>query len=295
MKTGKRIGYLGLCLLAFLASIGVQVVATFLVMLPVTFIAGFKAGTQGITDVDTIMQISNEAVAAAMPAMVLVAHIGIVLTFALWYRFGCGKPSLKNVNFKETFVPKKLISMVLIGVGMCFFTNFALILVYPFIPESVVEAYETLMENAQMGESTLAILAAVCLAPIGEELACRGVIFYYAKKAVSGMKHPTEAFWIANGVQAFFFGLMHMNLLQGTYAFILGMVLGYMAHHFKSILPAMLGHFLFNAVSSFAMDPISSVLPESNTVYGVIVAVCVVVIAGGFYLGGATKEKAVVS
>ncbi|MBQ7774780.1 MAG: CPBP family intramembrane metalloprotease [Lachnospiraceae bacterium] len=295
MKAGKRIGYLGLSLLALVSAIGVQLVASIVVMLPVTFVAGFQAGMQGIEDMEVITQMSNDAVAAAMPLMVLVAHIGMVLTFALWYRFGCGRPSLKNVDLKQVFAPKKLAAMVLIAVGLCIFTNFALVLVYPIIPESVVETYETMMENVQMGESPLAIFAAVCLAPIGEELACRGVIFYYAKKAVSGMKHPTAAFWIANCVQAFLFGVMHGNLLQGTYAFILGLVLGYMAHHFKSILPAMLGHFLFNGVSSFAMEPISSALPESNVVYGVIVAVCAVVIAGGFYLGGATKEKPIVA
>lgn len=293
MKTGKRIGYFGLSFLAFLGAIVVQVAAQLVVMLPSSIKAGFEAGKQGIKDIETINQMTMDAIQGVMPLAVLAAHVAMLLTFALWYYFGCGKPSLKNVNLKKVFAPKNLAAMLLISVGLCYFTNFGLSLIYPIIPESITEAYESLMESAQMGESPLAIIAAVCVAPIGEELIFRGVSFYYAKKAVTGMSKERLGFWIANCVQAFLFGVLHMNLLQGTYAFVLGLVLGYLADRYKSILPAMLGHFVFNSVSSFTMGPITNILPESNAVYAVVVVVCLVVMIAGFYLSTSKRAEAV--
>ena len=294
MKTGKRFGYLGLSLLAFIAAIAVQLVAQIIVILPSSIMVGFQVGMQGITDVETINQMTLEATEKVVPVALLVSHLAMLLTFALWYKFGCGKPSLKKLDAKKVFSPKHLAAFLLIGVGMCYFTNFALGLIYPIIPESIVEAYETMMENAQMGESAIAIFAAVFIAPIGEELIFRGVVFYYAKKAVTGMSNKTVAFWIANCVQALFFGVMHMNVLQGTYAFMLGLVLGYLAYRFQSVLPAILGHFLFNSVSTFTTEAVTSLLPESNTVYAIIAGISLVITIAGLLMTKPAKEQLVV-
>jgi membrane protease YdiL (CAAX protease family) len=53
-------------------------------------------------------------------------------------------------------------------------------------------------------------------------------------------------FWVANFMQAFLFGVFHMNPLQGCYAFTLGLVLGYVCERGGSIYYAILFHFLFN-------------------------------------------------
>jgi hypothetical protein len=76
------------------------------------------------------------------------------------------------------------------------------------------------------------------LAPIGEELMFRGVTMRQARKAVP--------FWAANLLQAFLFGVFHLNWIQGIYAFALGLVLGVVCEKGGSIYYSLLFHILFN-------------------------------------------------
>ncbi len=273
MKTGTRISYLALVLVAFIMSIVVQVIAAIVVVIP----AGILVGLQ-----------------KAMSITIVATHLLLLVTFGLWYYFGCGspqRPSLKNVKFKEIFTLGNILVMVMVAGGMCFFTNFAMPIASMVIPETVMEAYEELMESAGFGESILPTIAAVLIAPFGEEFIFRGVTFYYAKKAVSDLPDRRKAFWIANCIQALGFGVFHMNLVQGSYAFIMGLALGYLAHRFRSILPAMLGHMIINGLSSFAWEPVANLLPESYVVYGICAVICLAIVFAGLYLGGPAEKN----
>lgn len=287
---GKKIGYFSLGVAVFLAALVLTVIVQTVVAFPATFKVGLEAGMQGITDRETITEMSMEALQDVLPYCVLASHISYILVFSLWYHFGCGRPSLKKVNYKSIFAPKLLVGTVLIGVGMCYFMNFALELVFPYIPENIMNSYLEMMEQAQMGTNIVSIIAAVFLAPIGEELIFRGVLFHYCKKAVEDMSNRTAAFWIANIVQAFFFGCLHMNLVQGTYAFLLGLVIGYVGNRFKSVLPCVLVHFLFNGVSTLTGDAVTEILSESVAVLAILTVVTLVVVAVGMVM---IKEKRV--
>lgn len=291
MKTGVRISYLALALVAFIAGIVVQVIAALLMIIPTAIMVGMQAARQGITSQAKIMQMYAEAVNGNMSITIVITHLLLLLTFGLWYRFGCNRPTLKNVNFKEVFTPKNLLVMVLVAAGMCFFTNFAMPVATLVVPENVMAEYEALMESAGFGESLMPTIAAVLIAPFGEELIFRGVTFYYARKAVADLPDRRRAFWIANCMQALGFGVFHLNLVQGTYAFIMGLALGYLAHRFKSILPAMLGHMIINGLSSFAWAPVAGLLPESYVVYGVCAVVCLAIVFAGLYLGGPAEKQ----
>lgn len=293
MNIGKRMGYMGLSLLAFLAALVVMLVAQSIVLFPAMILSGIEAGKQGSIDETAVEQMIIDTTNEVAPIAVLVSHLALFLVFALWYRFGCRKPGWKRMDKKQLLAPKYVLAMVLVGAGMCLFTNFAMVLVYDSIPQAFKETYETMMETSQFGDNILATIAAVFIAPIGEELIFRGVAFYYARKAVSGMSHQTLGFWIANVVQAFLFGLLHMNIIQGTYAFLLGLVLGYMVHRYGTILPGIVGHFLFNAISTFLMDPISSLLPENEVVYSVIAVISVAVVGVGLFLTSKREKMAV--
>ncbi len=287
----QRIGWFGMVLLVFLAGLVVQVLAAILVMLPVSFIVGFKAGMQGISDYNEIMEMSNAAMNSALGATVLVTHILLVITFAIWYRFGCGKPSLKKMNKKDILSGKGILVIVLVAAGMCFFTNFAMPIATLVVPESIMTAYEELMESAGFGESILPTIAAVLIAPFGEEFIFRGVTFFYAKKMVADMPNRRAAFWIANSVQALMFGVFHLNIVQGTYAFFMGLALGYLAHRFRSIIPSIAGHMIINGLSSFAWTPIAMNLPDSYVVYAMGAVISLALVIGGLYLGGPAEKK----
>ena len=157
--------------------------------------------------------------------------------FSIWYYKSCGG-ELKP-NFKKNFHPLQFAGVLLMVPGTQFFTNILISVIATIFPKWL-EDYQAMMEAAGMGEEVtlLMMIYSVCLAPISEELIFRGVTMRLARKAFP--------FWVANFIQAFLFGVFHMNPLQGCYAFTLGLVLGYVCERGGSIYYAILFHFLFN-------------------------------------------------
>ncbi|MBU5894754.1 CPBP family intramembrane metalloprotease, partial [Vibrio cholerae O1] len=69
---------------------------------------------------------------------------------------------------------------------------------------------------------------AIILIPIYEQIVFRGIIFGYLRKNFNIIG--------AVLVQALIFGIMHLNLVQGIYTFILGIVLALIYMYSDSIL-----------------------------------------------------------
>ena len=79
----------------------------------------------------------------------------------------------------------------------------------------------------------IALVPAIC-----EELVVRG--FIQARYA----QLPVFTMALVNGL---FFGIIHMNLHQFTYAFLIGIIFAYMVYFTSSVFAAMLSHFVLNA------------------------------------------------
>ena len=73
-------------------------------------------------------------------------------------------------------------------------------------------------------------------------------------------------FWAANLLQALLFGIFHMNMIQGIYAFCLGLVLGYVCNRGGSIYYSILLHMLFN----FWGTVLSGLIPFGDTTFSLI-------------------------
>jgi len=105
----------------------------------------------------------------------------------------------------------------------------------------------------------LALRMVVC-APLFEEFFTRGII-------LNALKPYGEGFAIM--ISGFMFGLMHGNLQQFAYAFVIGIALGYIAVQTDSILPTTILHALFNSILAgmllFAStDPVRRLLSEES-------------------------------
>ncbi|MDD7738944.1 MAG: CPBP family intramembrane glutamic endopeptidase [Fusicatenibacter sp.] len=102
--------------------------------------------------------------------------------------------------------------------------------------------YQNYMEKLSSGgmsEITFgAFLLSVIFAPVFEELLYRGVLF---RKLMDYLP-----FGLCNIVQAAFFGMAHKNLIQGMIAFLLGLLLGWMAKYYRSIFPSVFLHIVIN-------------------------------------------------
>lgn len=270
MKNSKRniFGLLGALAVAFI----LQIIVAFAVMLPATILSYPTTELLGLT--------------------VMVTHLALLVCFGLWYAYGCGYGYGASSSLKQAFFGKNIFVIVILAVGSCYLTNFAMPIAGLFIPENVMEAYMELMETAGFGESILPTLAAVLIAPFGEEFIFRGVIYHYACNLVSVMNSKKSAFYIANMVQALAFGIFHGNLIQGAYAFLLGLVLGYLRERFHSIWAPILAHMIINSCSSFLWEPFALLLPESILVFMAGTIFFGTVVALGFKIGGPAVKDA---
>ena len=167
----------------------------------------------------------------------IVFSVWCIICFGIWFRKRCG--GKWKVDIRKTFHPYEILGILFLIPGTQYLSAIITSMISIVFP-SWLETYEELIETAGITDdiSLLMFIYSVILAPISEELIFRGVTLRIAQRAFP--------FWIANIIQAFFFGAFHMNMLQGCYTFILGLFLGYICHKGGSIYHVILFHFLFN-------------------------------------------------
>lgn len=218
----------------------------------------------------------SQARAAALidsltPIVVLTQAVRIVAMWPWWRHVA--RSTL--VPRAESLPPLKLrlgsvAGLALLGVGLQFVLGVALTLILPLFPD-VMDEYTELMDSAGAGSSDfslLSILSVTVLAAVGEEIVCRGVMLEYALRAVRGYRGPAShapindrMFWIANALQAAAFGLLHLNIVQSTYAFLLGLAMGWVYWKTRDLRYPMVLHLSINA-ASYIIEPISAALPD---------------------------------
>lgn len=160
-----------------------------------------------------------------------------IAVFGLWYYIRYDGRYL--VSPRTVFHPLSIVGIVMLVPGMQYLSTYIVSFVATLFPDWLA-AYEELLESAGLDDSLtfLMFCYSVLLAPVCEELIFRGVTLRQAKKCLP--------FWAANLFQAVLFGAFHMNMMQGIYAFFLGMILGYVCEKSNSIYNPILLHMLFN-------------------------------------------------
>jgi len=132
--------------------------------------------------------------------------------------------------------------------------------------------HDELMELAMGNNIIIEILAIGLLGPFLEEIIFRGIILRRFLK--TNMKVLLAIF-----LQALLFGIIHLNILQGLYAFMIGIIFGLIYYWCRSIWLPVIMHALFNSISVI----LSNLSPESvlmealnNLSYGAFVIITVV-------------------
>ena len=144
----------------------------------------------------------------------LIYGICCVGLFGCWYYRKYGQHRT-NTNVSSVIHPSMFLALVILSVGLQYVTSYLISVVSMFMP-SWLEYYNNLMDSVGFNDMTIILfLYSVLVAPICEELIFRGVTLHHAQRHMP--------FWIANILQAFLFGVMHMNMIQGIYAFFIGL------------------------------------------------------------------------
>jgi membrane protease YdiL (CAAX protease family) len=142
------------------------------------------------------------------------------------------------------------------------------VLFYTHVPELFSE-YGERMESAMGGNLVLLILVTVLLVPVLEEVMFRGVI----QKRLMGtsMKLPLVIL-----IQALIFGLIHLNVIQMTYAFLVGVLFGLVYAWFRSIWIPIAMHIAFNFYGAVVVRIFTNMTYLHFIVYWVVSAVVLV-------------------
>lgn len=248
----KKAGDYLLTAVPLIVGLGIQMICSTLASLIYGIYYGMRAMAEGDKEAMTQDAILGGFNSIILYVLILSQLIALIV-FGIWYRHqnrGMEKKRLTQVVHVKT-----LGSILFLGIGLQLFTNLFLQIAYILVPDTL-EQYAALVETVGIGQvNGVSLLATVILAPIVEEIIFRGVTFRIAKRAGAG-------FLLANLIQAAAFGIYHFNLIQGIYAVMLGLVLGYVTEKYESVYPAVLLHLSYNFAATI-ISAAAAVLPES--------------------------------
>ena len=200
------------------------------------------------------------------------AYCVVAITiFLIWYLKSFVKKSPK-ISYKKALGVKPVILTLAIMLCLYFTVNGAFIAANKLFPE-VMKKYAELMELSSLGSNMwITVLYGILLGPVAEELCYRGLVFGYLEKSNVSIR-------IVIVVQAALFGIMHANLVQGLYAFALGVLFGYFRYKYKTLLLMIGAHMLFNfsgTIVAVKMEN-SGLTDTMNMVLGAVAAILVAV------------------
>lgn len=152
----------------------------------------------------------------------------------------------KSINYKELILPLALGIVATVGVSR-------IILMLPF--DNIIGSYSQIKEGYQVGSIWMQFLTLGILAPVTEELLFRGLVYKRLK---------TYYDWItAAYISGIIFGIAHLNLVQGIYGFIMGIVFSFIYEKYKNIVAPIIMHMAANIVVVLSIvNPISQIIDE---------------------------------
>ncbi|MCR5666603.1 MAG: CPBP family intramembrane metalloprotease [Eubacterium sp.] len=267
MKKNK-VKYFFLSFLPILLCFGLQ----FLISIPFIEIIILRVITSGQSNLLEVLpeslleNLSNTNFTGGISFAFAIANI---IIFGIWYR----KISTRYLSREhKAFSIRSNGVLILLSIVIYYSSNYVTMITSTIFPNAM-DYYNNLIDTSGLVGSNISVLMiiyALFLGPIGEELIFRGVTLSYARMALP--------FWLANLMQAALFGVLHANLIQGVYAFVIGLFLGYIRHDSGTIRASIHLHIMFNIVGLL----VSPYLPHysgSSLFLNIIILVAVFFVA----------------
>lgn len=226
MKKGKQIAY---CFAPFLVSMLLMYGVSIMFSMFLIFLSGITGNPMSFATSPEEGSLSLGFVATAL------VHLVYILVFGTWYF-----RTIKYLEKPETKRPikvKDILFLLILALVLQIAVSLALAGILPLVP-SIEKEYEALMETAGIGQGIGPLILTGVMAPIGEELIFRGLTLQFSMG-----KLP---FWCVNLIQALLFGVYHLNIVQGIYAFVIGLLLGLIMKKYQDIRACMILHAFIN-------------------------------------------------
>lgn len=150
-------------------------------------------------------------------------------------------------KYKKGLDVKAIPALMIMGI----FASIGLSRVMLMLPiDNILGSYSAIQETYSMSGIGVQLLVLGILSPIVEELLFRGLVY-------KRLKIYYEAS-IAAYISAIIFAIAHFNLVQGLYAFAMGIIFAFVHEKYKSVFAPMIAHLSANIVSIItAVNPVS--------------------------------------
>ncbi|MCL2125377.1 MAG: CPBP family intramembrane metalloprotease [Oscillospiraceae bacterium] len=214
--------------------IGVQFAVMIVVGIFVSvFISMDAIKSAGGFDMEAILDDSMRFLTERTVLILLISNVASLGAFVpIW---------LKTRTYCPQYINSRPGKVCLLVVGLLAAMNIVQMIIFSLVDVTkYFPSYNEVAEMLTTDSFALQFLTVGIAAPITEELVFRGIL-------ISRMRWMPA--WAAVLVQGLLFGLVHMNLFQGLYAFVAGVVLGIIFVRYRSILITIAGHVAFNISS----------------------------------------------
>jgi len=207
--------------------------------------------------------------------------VGMFFPF-FFFQLASHKSFNKAVPF-EPFPFRLFFPCLFIGTAVCLLANYPANMVAVLIEQFGYNALppETALPDSPVGIALYVVGIAV-IPPLVEEFAFRGIILSRLRKYGDGF---------AVIASALLFGIYHGNLVQLPFAFLCGLIFGFLVLRTRNLLLPILIHAVNNGIS-VTLELLQGCYGEAfaNTVYGILfIAILILAIVSTVFL--AIKEK----
>ena len=202
---------------------------------------------------------------------ILFAIISFTIPFILIFKLS-GVRISNLISFSK---PDKnsLLPLLMFGVSFCAFANIASNIADSIFRDANINYEVTTPQNPQgFFGFVLSLISTVAVPALVEEFACRGLMMGLLKKYGEGF---------AILVSSLLFGLMHGNFQQIPFAFLVGLVLGFITIKSGTIWVAVAVHG-FNNLISVLFDYVFDVFPQGAQNIGYMIYLMLALILGIF-------------
>ena len=167
---------------------------------------------------------------------------------------------------------KYFLSIILLGIS---FFMFSMGIIDIFDLTKYSTSYTETMTLLSSGGVLINIISVGIITPISEEFMLRGIVYNNLKRYVN--------FKTAIILQALIFGIMHMNIIQSTYAIIAGIIIGYIYEKSQSLVMSCVFHISFNICNHlFSLPTLLDIM--SYSLLMIIIGVLIFYISFKYFL-----------
>jgi len=246
----KMIGIIALYALTYL-------LASVMVAIPIMIVILVKyfAANKGAFNAESLQ---NSLMSTTLQYTTLIVILTSILSLILFYVISLirKKKMFRELNFKKVSF-KNTGLLIATAAGLYFFVSY-LTSFFMSLPQfqQFVPSYEKVAESLMSGNIIITILCVGFVAPVFEEIFFRNIILNELRVNIPLIP--------AIIIQALLFGLFHGNVIQGSYAFLIGIVFALAYIWTKSLWAPIILHMVFNCSSLVAGELIDGKASDSS-------------------------------